>query len=80
MKHDGARVAACRIRSTIWAGIGLSLKALSAKPVTPGKAKQEEEAILDELEKQASHIKKPTGPLKGGKESGTGGEQFGLNW
>jgi small subunit ribosomal protein S1 len=60
--------------------IGLSLKALSARPTPVDAAKKEEEAILDKLEEANRSVKKPQGPLKGGTGRSAGGDQFGLKW
>jgi small subunit ribosomal protein S1 len=57
--------------------IGLSLKALQAKPVP----KSEKADRPPEAEEEAPPTrKKYTGPLKGGIEKASGGRQFGLNW
>lgn len=55
--------------------IGLSLKATQARPEKPD-ARQEEK---DEPIREAA-VKKRSEPLKGGRDRGSGGEQFGLNW
>jgi len=61
--------------------IGLSLKALDAKPTPVDKAKQEEERLMGEVESQNRPVKKkPKGPLKGGRDTASGGEKFGLKW
>jgi small subunit ribosomal protein S1 len=57
--------------------IGLSLKATQAKPEKPDTKAETEEAA--EPIREAA-IKKRDEPLKGGRDKGSGGEQFGLNW
>ena len=56
--------------------IGLSLKATQAKPVKASDKKTEEK----EEPLRESAVKKRDEPLKGGRDRGSGGEQFGLNW
>ena len=60
--------------------ISLSTKALEAAPQKVSAKQQEEEALLDQLEQAAKPKKKSLGPLKGGMDSTSGGEQFGLKW
>ena len=57
--------------------IGLSIKAVSAPPADTKKSKPEEDD-----EPQREPVIKPThtGPLKGGNNTDTGGERFGLRW
>ena len=57
--------------------IGLSLKATQAKPEKAENKKDAEEADTPIRE---SAVKKRSEPLKGGRDKGSGGEQFGLNW
>ena len=57
--------------------IGLSLKATQAKPEKAGTKKGDEET--DAPIREAA-VKKRDEPLKGGRDKGSGGEQFGLNW
>lgn len=57
--------------------IGLSLKATQAKPEKAENKKDAEEA--DTPIREAA-VKKRSEPLKGGRDKGSGGEQFGLNW
>lgn len=57
--------------------IGLSLKATQAKPEKAENKKDAEEADAPIRE---SAVKKRSEPLKGGRDKGSGGEQFGLNW
>jgi small subunit ribosomal protein S1 len=56
--------------------IGLSLKALAAKPAVAKSAPADEDLVQDVDEPKQKH----TGPLKGGVGKPTGGEQFGLKW
>jgi hypothetical protein len=55
--------------------IGLSMKAVQAKP-EPKKSEPE----VEEPEAPPVQKKQRTVPLKGGRASKSGGEQFGLNW
>ena len=56
--------------------MSLSIKAAQAAPAAEKAAKTEEaEEPLRE-----SAVPKHRGPLKGGTNRGTGGDQFGLNW
>ncbi len=57
--------------------IGLSLKALQAKPEKADSAKKDEP--VDEPLRESA-VKKTDEPLKGGTQGKTGGESFGLNW
>jgi ribosomal protein S1 len=58
--------------------IGLSIKALQARPSQAGKGpKQDEDAPVEPLIKSKGKF---TGTLKGGVGRSSGGEQFGLNW
>ena len=63
--------------------IGLSLKALEAKPAEVGKREQkekEDESAQAELEKTRISQRKRAQSLKGGVDRPSGGEQFGLKW
>ncbi|MCA9246990.1 MAG: S1 RNA-binding domain-containing protein [Planctomycetales bacterium] len=60
--------------------IGLSLKALSARPTPVDSAKKEEEEMMAQIEASNKPVKKPQGPLKGGTGRSAGGDQFGLKW
>lgn len=58
--------------------IGLSIKALSARPSKAGaNAKTDEEAPVEPAIKSKGKF---TGTLKGGLGKSSGGDQFGLNW
>ncbi|MGI9518690.1 MAG: S1 RNA-binding domain-containing protein [Pirellulaceae bacterium] len=57
--------------------IGLSLKATLAKPQKSTDASKTDESN-EPLREVA--VKKREEPLKGGRDKGSGGEQFGLNW
>ena len=62
--------------------IGLSLKALTAKPAAGEKSqkdKAEAEAIA-QIESAQSPKPAAQGPLKGGLGSPSGGEEFGIKW
>jgi len=56
--------------------IGLSLKATQAKPEKESEKKPD--ATEEPLREAA--VRKRDEPLKGGRDRGSGGEQFGLNW
>jgi small subunit ribosomal protein S1 len=58
--------------------IGLSLKATQAAPVREEK-KVETEAGDDEPPRELA-VPKHKGPLKGGRDKPSGGDQFGLKW
>lgn len=57
--------------------IGLSIKALVARPTQGGKKQEDEDAPVEPAIKSKGKF---TGTLKGGIGKSSGGEQFGLNW
>lgn len=59
--------------------IGLSLKALEARPVKPGEEKQADEDLPLPADAPKAPEKR-SGNLKGGVSTPSGGEQFGLKW
>jgi len=59
--------------------IGLSLKATQAAPVKKEESKVDSAEAADEPPRESA-VPKHKGPLKGGKDKPSGGEQFGLKW
>ena len=57
--------------------MGLSLKATQPEPEKPV-AKGADDAAADNQRPMA--VPRRDGPLKGGRDKGSGGENFGLNW
>tara|TARA_R110002049_G_scaffold309268_1_gene519521 strand:- start:30170 stop:31858 length:1689 start_codon:yes stop_codon:yes gene_type:complete len=58
--------------------ISLSIKAVTAAPADAKKSQAEEE--VDEPQREPAIKAQHTGPLKGGNNTDSGGERFGLRW
>ena len=57
--------------------IGLSIKALAARPMS---AKEKQQAVVEEETPPEPFVSKRKEPLKGGIGRSAGGDQFGLKW